>query len=56
MSMYQIVTIAFEYRDLHSAHCPLAALRGKRRRTTLRLTLSYCSRTSRPDGFLCTPS
>lgn len=55
VSMYQIVTIALEYRDLHSAQCPLAALRGKRRHSTLRLTLSNCYRTSRPDGF-CTPS
>lgn len=29
VSMYQIVTIAFEYRDLHSAQCSSAALRGK---------------------------
>lgn len=29
VSMYHIVTIALEYRDLHSAHCSLAALRGK---------------------------
>lgn len=27
--MYHIVTIAFEYRGLHSAQCSLAALRGK---------------------------
>lgn len=54
VSMYQIVTIEFEYRDLHSPQCPsLGSLAGKE--ATLCLTLPYSYRTFTPDGFR-TPS